>query len=238
MRLLNGDTSLGAESLPQSVSGDAGPQAITVVFPPNTMVFAAGLSELYVATSATFHSQPQVLGQFYQLCVDTTFVPQFSFENFQTFSGNFSLDCLSLTCPTNVVVNCRNAGGTVVNLNPTGATRCGSNVVITCVPPSGSLFPPGATVVQCSAIDSQGNQDQCGFLVTVLPTCPLSVTRLDRNRVELRWVGDATVESADALGDRPVWRRVNGTPISNGAERILVLPSERAQKFYRAVLVE
>jgi hypothetical protein len=158
-----------------------------------------------------------------------------SFKSFQSIAPNLPPDCLTLTCPTNVVVNCTNASGTVVTFNPIAATRCGSNVAITCEPPSGSLFPPGAGVVQCSAIDSQGNQDQCGFLVTVLPSCPLTVTRLDGNRVELRWVGDAIVESADVLGDRPVWRRVNGTPTSSGAESILILPNDRAQQFFRTL---
>lgn len=238
MRLLDGHTSLGAESLPQSISGNAGPQALTVVFPPNTLVFAAGLSELYVATSATFHSQPQVLGQFYQVCVETTFqpqliAPQFSFQSFQTFGGTFSPDCLSLDCPTNVVVNSTNAGGVAVSFNTPGAARCGSNVVVTCEPPSGSVFPPGASVVQCSAIDSLGFQDQCQFLVTVRPPRTLAVARQGGNRAELRWMGDAIVESTDTLGDARAWRRVTGTPTSIGDERILVLPIDRTRQFFR-----
>jgi large repetitive protein len=52
----------------------------------------------------------------------------------------------------------------------TGATRCGSNVVVTCVPPSGSLFPPGASFIHCTAMDSQGNQAECRFPVTVADT--------------------------------------------------------------------
>ena len=189
--------------------------------------------QLYFATSATFNAQPQFLGQFYQVCVETTLLPQFSFKSFQTAGLSIPPGCLTLTCPTNVVVNCTNAGGTVVTFNPTGATRCGSNVVVTCEPPSGSVFPPGASVVLCSAIDSQGNQDQCRFLVTVLPPCPLTVTRRPGNRVELRWVGDAIVEFADVLNDDPDWRRVIGTPTSSGVERILELPIDRAQQFFR-----
>jgi hypothetical protein len=37
------------------------------------------------------------------------------------------------------------------------------------VPPSGSLFLPGATTVTCTATDFSGNQATCQFNVTVRP---------------------------------------------------------------------
>ncbi len=40
---------------------------------------------------------------------------------------------------------------------------------VTCVPPSGSLFPPGDTVVTCTAVDDAGNIGTETFTVTVLP---------------------------------------------------------------------
>jgi murein DD-endopeptidase MepM/ murein hydrolase activator NlpD len=163
---LNNVSAADFSNWPLAVTGNAGPQAFGVTLPANTIVTIG--TQNYTANGATFHATPQVLGEFYQVCLETTFQPQMSFKSYHTTGGPpLASDCLTLNCPTNVVVNCLNEAGTVVTFNPTGATRCGSNVVITCVPPSGSVFPPGTSVVRCEAIDSQGNQDQCRFLVTV-----------------------------------------------------------------------
>ena len=40
---------------------------------------------------------------------------------------------------------------------------------VVCVPPSGSLFPPGTTIVTCTATDAAGNQATCQFPVVVVP---------------------------------------------------------------------
>ena len=42
-----------------------------------------------------------------------------------------------------------------------------SGLPVTCVPPSGSVFPAGTTVVTCSASDQVGNTSTCTFEVTV-----------------------------------------------------------------------
>ncbi len=49
---------------------------------------------------------------------------------------------------------------------PTVVDNC-PNVVVVCVPPSGSTFPKGTTPVQCTATDSGGATAQCGFTITV-----------------------------------------------------------------------
>ncbi|MSR64083.1 MAG: HYR domain-containing protein [Planctomycetes bacterium] len=41
---------------------------------------------------------------------------------------------------------------------------------VLCIPPSGSLFPMGMTIVTCTATDASGNQSQCTFPVIVRPT--------------------------------------------------------------------
>jgi hypothetical protein len=41
---------------------------------------------------------------------------------------------------------------------------------VLCVPPSGSTFPFGTTIVTCTATDAAGNQGVCMFPVTVVPT--------------------------------------------------------------------
>jgi len=40
---------------------------------------------------------------------------------------------------------------------------------VVCVPPSGSFFPRGTTMVTCTATDSSGNRTSCAFPVVVLP---------------------------------------------------------------------
>jgi hypothetical protein len=39
--------------------------------------------------------------------------------------------------------------------------------VVVCTPPSGSVFPPGTTWVDCTATDAAGNASACSFPVTV-----------------------------------------------------------------------
>jgi hypothetical protein len=232
---LNNVSSIESSRWPDKISGTGGPQSFVVDLPPNTAVTVNG--QTLNVTRVTFNSTPPFLATYSWACVETIGglggLPIASMA--VTPTNPPSPPCLTLSCPTNVIVVSRTGSNAVVTFNPTGTTRCGSNVVITCAPPSGSVFPPGATVVQCSAIDSLGNQEQCEFLVTVLPASPLSVTRLSDTRLELRWVGDAMVESADALGERPIWRRVIGTPTSSGVESILVVPIEPAPQFFRTV---
>jgi lysophospholipase L1-like esterase len=48
---------------------------------------------------------------------------------------------------------------------------------VTGTPASGSLFPPGATNVSCTAVDSGGRNTACSFSVTVTSVPVLSVTR-------------------------------------------------------------
>lgn len=72
-----------------------------------------------------------------------------------------------LLCPPNPVVEFVDETGAQVGFTvETG--DCDTNVVVTSVPPSGSVFPIGSTVVQSSATDTATNLTQCEFTVTVL----------------------------------------------------------------------
>ena len=53
----------------------------------------------------------------------------------------------------------------------TGSDLCGA-VNVLCVPPSGSAFAVGATLVNCTATDTAGNSNVCAFTVTVNDTEP------------------------------------------------------------------
>jgi hypothetical protein len=56
----------------------------------------------------------------------------------------------------------------VVNYQVTAVDDCDPAPVVTCVPPSGSSFPRGETMVTCTAKDSLGNESApCTFKVTV-----------------------------------------------------------------------
>ena len=73
---------------------------------------------------------------------------------------------VSIICPTNMTVAC----APIVHYPPPQAsTTCGTITNVTCIPPSGSTFPVGPTVVTCTAIDSLGNSNSCSFTITVTP---------------------------------------------------------------------
>jgi HYR domain len=73
----------------------------------------------------------------------------------------------SITCPANITVQPPgNQCTTTVNYpNPVvGDDQPG--VVVVCAPPSGSIFPPGVTTVNCTATDRSGNTSACSFTIT------------------------------------------------------------------------
>jgi hypothetical protein len=72
---------------------------------------------------------------------------------------------VTLNCPGNIVLPaCTNA---IVNYSVTGTNTCGGQVTVTCIPPSGSLFGPGTTAVQCLATNASGYATNCVFTVTL-----------------------------------------------------------------------
>ncbi len=73
-----------------------------------------------------------------------------------------------IRCPTNIVVECAGTNG-AVNYTVTATDDCDPTPVIVCDPPSGSVFPPGDTTVNCTAKDAAGNISTCSFVVTVRP---------------------------------------------------------------------
>ena len=75
----------------------------------------------------------------------------------------------SLFCSTGVAVPLPpGSSSAVVNYPaPTATDACGG-VIVSCIPPSGSVFPPGVTLVTCSARDGSENTTSCSFFVSVL----------------------------------------------------------------------
>jgi hypothetical protein len=66
---------------------------------------------------------------------------------------------------------------------PIATDNCNASLPVTCVPPSGSRFSKGSTLVSCSTADGAGNSGFCLFVVTVvdreapqLSDCPADVS--------------------------------------------------------------
>jgi HYR domain len=96
-----------------------------------------------------------------------------------------------ITVPEDVVIDATTAnGGTVVTYSVTAEDNVdgtaileedsttitqdddGGDITISCEPSSGSEFPIGQTVVECTATDVAGNSDTASFMVTVDPPPP------------------------------------------------------------------
>jgi PKD repeat protein len=82
----------------------------------------------------------------------------------------------SITCPANIVSATDPDRCTAkVPFAPTATDNC-PGVTSACVPPSGSTFAVGMTIVNCVATDAAGNTNKCSFTVTVNDTQPPSIT--------------------------------------------------------------
>jgi microsomal dipeptidase-like Zn-dependent dipeptidase len=84
--------------------------------------------------------------------------------------------CLELTCPRDIVITVSSASSRPVSYQPRAINTCDRTPVeVQCTPPSGSLFPIGETVVQCSA--SFGRETvRCQFKVVVRDLTPPVIT--------------------------------------------------------------
>ena len=74
-----------------------------------------------------------------------------------------------LACPPAVLVADDRGGapGETVFFSVTATDECDAAPDVVCVPPSGSFFPRGTTLVTCTATDAAGNQATCSFPVSV-----------------------------------------------------------------------
>jgi len=84
---------------------------------------------------------------------------------------------LSITCPPSVTASTANGAPVPVTFaNPT-TTGGRAPISTSCSRTSGSLFPVGATTVQCSATDTAATVSSCSFTVTVVQAPQLSRTK-------------------------------------------------------------
>jgi hypothetical protein len=73
----------------------------------------------------------------------------------------------TIVCPGDIVVNDRGGTGEVVSFTVTALDEQDPSPTLVCVPPSGSLFLRGTTLVTCTATDAHGNQATCQFTISV-----------------------------------------------------------------------
>ncbi len=123
-------------------------------------------------------------------------------------------------CPSNIVTVCTSKAGALVNYQ---AGNCNPNGMVTCSPPSGSLFPPGTSKVSCVAQDAAGNGSSCGFTVSVI--CLTLTTSFSNNTVVVTWQPGATLQKATNMNGP--WITL---PVTNGP---LAFPVTGKQGFFR-----
>ncbi len=83
-----------------------------------------------------------------------------------------------ITCPEAGTAKAASGEGAIINyplataMNRVmgfGSVRQARSLPVTCTPPSGTVFPIGATTVVCTATDDYGRSDACAVLMKVLP---------------------------------------------------------------------
>jgi len=73
-----------------------------------------------------------------------------------------------ISCPADIRIAVSDVNAPV-EFEATAGDLCDRDPLVQCDPPSGSVFPPGISVVACTATDDSGNTSFCDFEVTVLP---------------------------------------------------------------------
>ncbi len=113
----------------------------------------------------------------------------------------------TIECPPDRAILACSPTGRVVNFPTPGSDDNGdASPTVTCVPPSGSVFPLGTTTVTCTAIDACGNRTQCTFRIALsldsqppTITCPsnIVVQTCDSQGASVDW---PTVQASDNAG--------------------------------------
>jgi hypothetical protein len=130
-----------------------------------------------------------------------------------------------IECPSNIVVNCVSNDGAVVTFNVLAKSTYDPNVPVVSTPPSGSLFPPGTTVVNSVATSLAGQSNSCSFTVTVACQGRITVTR-GRNGLVFTWTGTpGTLEFAPSITGP--W-----LPLATGVNTYVHQPGDK-QEFFR-----
>jgi lysophospholipase L1-like esterase len=87
-----------------------------------------------------------------------------------------SPDPLKIVCPASVSAQSPTGQPIAIQYSAVTATSGAPPITISCVPPTGSAFPVGSTMVTCAATDLIRRTDACTFGVTVTSPPRISLT--------------------------------------------------------------
>jgi len=83
-----------------------------------------------------------------------------------------------IACLADTTIDCADSLGVALEFEPSVTDDCDPAPHVTSDPPSGTVFPPGETMVTWTATDSSGNSATCSFKVTVNAAVPPVLTSL------------------------------------------------------------
>ncbi len=121
-----------------------------------------------------------------------------------TYTWTVDLTAPVVTVPANISVVVSVKTGAVVKFSASATDAIDpANPVVSCDPPSGSLFAPGVTTVTCSATDSAGNKGSDTFTVSVISKVELLKNRwfesASSNFQPLNWSSNYFMSGLDRL---------------------------------------
>ncbi len=118
-----------------------------------------------------------------------------------------------LHLPADITVDATGPSGAVVTFTATATDAVDASVVVTCVPASGSTFPVGATVVNCSATNNRNKTATGSFNVNV--NAPAPVLHLPAN---------ITAEATSAAGATVIFS-ATATDVVDGTVAVTCVPA-------------
>jgi phosphatidylglycerophosphate synthase len=161
------------QNMPASVTVEAtGPDGATATYVDPTAVDLVDGSPTVVCAPASGSTFP--LGPTTVTCTATDAAGNAASETFTVTVVDTTPP--TLTLPDPITAEAIGPAGAAVTYAATAADLVYGTLTPSCVPASGSTFPLGATMVDCSATDAAGNTATGSFSVTVQDTTPPAVT--------------------------------------------------------------
>lgn len=118
----------------------------------------------------------------------------------------------AVTTSGDVTVEATGPSGAVATFTSSATDIVDGAVATTCVPPSGSTFPLGSTLVTCSATDAAGNTGTATLTVTVVDTTAPVVTYISPVDTIYDTTSPPTTGTAtDDVGVTSAWVVIDGT---------------------------
>ena len=161
-----------------------------------------------------------------------------AYANLAGIGPGCSPKCLSISCPSNIVVFAKEGIEQRVAFQVAATNSCGGEMVVSCNPASGSVFPFGTTVVHCEASDPTGRSGsavRCSFAVTVARAPKISTVALigDNFTFSLLTESGATlyVESTTSVASNQ-WMLLR-TVVGDGSVVTVTDPVAVDARFYR-----